>query len=107
MAVTAVDPHVADVMVVAERDRLLARDASLRDPGRAAQGAEKPTEEGHEEHSSEDTHLRECVRAAMERFGAYGPLAIYSSRNLRLEVPSSWMVVTLWLLCSELKSIIT
>src|SRR5438552_17851333 len=54
------------MMRVAERNGLLPGNIRLRSPRGSAPGAEEPQQKSHNEHKSEDAHLRECVCAAME-----------------------------------------
>ena len=66
MAVAAVDAVAGDVALVAELDRLLARDAGLGDPGRAIDLGEEAEQAGDEEDRAEDADASNRVRAAMK-----------------------------------------
>src|SRR5262249_54788364 len=66
MAVAAVDAVAGDVPLVAELNRLFARDVRFGDPGRAVDFAEQPEETGDEEHRTEDADPSNRVGAAMK-----------------------------------------
>ena len=66
MAVAAVDAVAGDVALVAELNRLLARDVRLGDPGRAVDFGEEPEQAGDEEHRAEDADPRDRVGAAVK-----------------------------------------
>ena len=66
VAVAAVDPDSADVVLVAELDRLLARDEGLGDVVGAVEGGSDESERRHDEDGPEDAHPRDGVGAAVE-----------------------------------------
>src|SRR5215471_50381 len=66
VAVAAVDPHRADVVLVGELDGLNPRHALLRDVGRPVHGVEEPEKQRDEENETEHGHTRDGVRAAVE-----------------------------------------
>src|SRR5882672_9772091 len=83
VAISTVDPHISHVMSVTEGNRLLPGDVGLRGPRRSAPRAEKPQQEAQKEHSSEDTHLRKRIRAAMKDLGHTGRSTRSSERELQ------------------------
>src|SRR3989338_4235505 len=66
VAVAAVNPHAADVVLVAEGDGLGERDVRLGDVVGAVHRLQPPGCPAQQEHKSEDARLRDSVRAAME-----------------------------------------
>jgi hypothetical protein len=56
VAVPAVDPHRADVVLMRELDGLDAGDALPRDVGRPVHGVEEPQQQCEEKHGAEDRH---------------------------------------------------
>src|SRR5262249_20760329 len=65
VAVAAVDAVARDVALVAELDRLLARDARFGYPGRPVDFRGEPEEAGDEENRTEDADPSNRVRAAV------------------------------------------
>src|SRR5436309_534453 len=66
VTVAAVEAVARDVAFVAELDRLLARDARLRHPGRTRDFGRQPEEARHEEDSAEDADPSNRVGAAVK-----------------------------------------
>ena len=66
VAVAAVDAVAGDVALVAELNRLLARDVRLGHPGRAVDLGEEAEQAGDEEDRAEDADPSNRVRAAMK-----------------------------------------
>src|SRR5439155_10533841 len=66
VAVAAVDAVAGDVALVAELNRLLARDARFGDPRRSVHGVEEPEEGGDEENRAEDADPSNRVGAAVK-----------------------------------------
>src|SRR5437867_8287237 len=69
MAEAAVDPEAADMMLVAEGDRLLPRDPDFGDIGGAVEAPADPERGGNDEECPEDADFREGVGARMEDLG--------------------------------------
>src|SRR5262252_6104689 len=66
MAIAAVDAVARDVPLVAELNRLLARDVRLGHPRRAIDCAEQPAEAGDEEHRAKDADASNRVGGTMK-----------------------------------------
>ena len=66
VTVTAIDSQSGDVVLMAERDRLLPGDPLIGGVGRAHNAAEHPERESDNEHRSENGDARESVRAAVK-----------------------------------------
>ena len=66
VAVATIDAVAGDVALVAELNRLLARDARLGDPRRSVHGVEEPAERGDEEDRAEDADPSNRVGAAVK-----------------------------------------
>ena len=69
VAVAAVDAQLAGVMAVAERHRLLARDAGARDVRRAIDQRQPPRQGRDDEQRAEDAQPRERVGARVKNLG--------------------------------------
>jgi hypothetical protein len=66
MAITAIDSKSSYVMLVAELNRLLSRDAGLSYVGRSIYFVRDPSEESNDKNGSENAEFRDCVGARME-----------------------------------------
>jgi len=66
MTVAAIDAQAADVVLVAERHRLLAQDAGTRDIIRPAEFRCHPSQAGKDEDRAQDAHLGDDVEAAVK-----------------------------------------
>ena len=66
VAVAAVDAVAADVSLVAELNRLFARDEGAGHPGRAVHFGEQSEQASDDEHRAEDADARDRVGAAMK-----------------------------------------
>src|SRR5689334_5953332 len=75
MAVAAVDPQPANVMLVAERHGLLDRHADAGGPGRAHAEPAEREQAGQEESRAEDRHLGDRVCARVKDLGHPSPPA--------------------------------
>ena len=82
VTVTAVDAIVADVVLVAELDGLLARDVLVCQIGRTRQTHHTPKRQGRKQRPKKDTELRDKIRAAVKNLG-HSNLHFYGERNLR------------------------
>src|SRR6266480_4110634 len=66
MAITAVDAQAGDVVLMAERHRLLADHARAGDVIGAHEFGPRPAQARHDEDAAKDTHARDGVEAAVE-----------------------------------------
>jgi hypothetical protein len=69
MTVAAVKPDPANMMGMAERNRLLASLSSARHIRRAVQFKQHPPHKGQEEYGPKDGNARERIRTVMEDLG--------------------------------------
>ena len=69
MTVTTIKAETADVMLVAERDRLGARHAHLGDVGGAIDRQQKPQERGDKQDATKDAQSGQGIGARMEYLG--------------------------------------
>jgi hypothetical protein len=69
VAITAIDPIIADVMFMAELNWLGASDVSLGRIGRPIDLSQDPDKPGKNEDSSEDTELGKSIGAGMKNLG--------------------------------------
>jgi hypothetical protein len=69
VAVTAVDAQSADVMLMAERHRLLDRNFGARSVGGCVQLRPRPNQEGDDEDAAKNAQTRKSIRAVVENLG--------------------------------------
>jgi predicted nucleotidyltransferase len=72
VAVAAIDPIIADVMLMAELNRLRTSDVSLGDIGRPIDLSHDPDDPGEDEDSAENTELGKGIGAGMKNLGHSG-----------------------------------
>lgn len=80
VAVTAIDSVVADVMLMAEWDRLSARDADFSDVGRLIDGGQRSHQRYQQDSGAENADSGDGIGAGMKYLGHSNP---HESRHVR------------------------
>ena len=71
MAIAAVDPQLASVVLVAEGNWLFARNMDIGVPGRQLNSVERGAQQRNDEHAAVDAQARENVCAGMKNLRHY------------------------------------